>query len=211
MTEVIIYCEGETEETFVNEILTPYLAEKGIFVRASSCKGVSKYPKIRKNLKTMCRSYRHGYVTTMLDLYGIPSDTPGKMNSSDNVYSKVENVENEIGLDIGEDNFIPNLMLHEFEALLFSDPDCFSYCGQGTEFVKNIRKIRKDFETPEHINDNPNTAPSKRIIGLYNGYSKTLDGYNIAKDIGIEKMRNECRHFDRWIETLEKLKPKQSV
>jgi hypothetical protein len=57
--------------------------------------------------------------------------------------------------------------------------------------------------TPEHINNNPNTAPSKRILKIYPEYNKVLDGYNIAKFIGIDKIRVECRHFDKWLSKLE--------
>ena len=59
----------------------------------------------------------------------------------------------------------------------------------------------------DHIdeNNNPNTAPSKRILAIYPTYTKPLDGYNIAKDIGIDLMRQECQHFNAWVERLTQL------
>jgi hypothetical protein len=42
------------------------------------------------------------------------------------LFSKVEFLEQALKLDINENNFIPYIMLHEFEALLFTDPEKFS-------------------------------------------------------------------------------------
>ena len=35
MTRVHVICEGQTEETFINEILAPSLATKGVFLLPS--------------------------------------------------------------------------------------------------------------------------------------------------------------------------------
>lgn len=37
MKNIYIYCEGQTEETFVNEILTPYLSNIMIFTTPIIC------------------------------------------------------------------------------------------------------------------------------------------------------------------------------
>ena len=205
MVRLMVYCEGETEEAFINEVLVPVLSDLGIYTSAHSCKGVSRYAKIRKDLRNFCRNYRDGYVTMMLDYYGIPSDTPGVTESKGDVYEKVRHVENMIKDDIGEPNLIPNLMLHEFEALLFSDPRYFSEVIENRGAVDKLIRIRGDYCTPEHINDNPNTSPSKRILGVYREYSKPIDGLYIAKCIGLDIMRKECRHFDGWLSTIESL------
>lgn len=205
MVRLMIYCEGETEETFVNNILIPQLSGLGVYASAHPCRGVSKYNRIKKDITALCRDFKDGYVTTMLDYYGLPSDTPGIDRKDRDIYSMIDGIENDIGSDIGKKNFIPNLMLHEFEALLFSCPECFEYCGLDDRAINYLKNIVEDFDTPEHINNNPNTAPSKRILALYGGYSKPIDGYNIAKNIGLNRMRSECRHFDAWIRKLESL------
>ncbi|MBQ9534912.1 MAG: DUF4276 family protein [Clostridia bacterium] len=206
MKRVIVYCEGPTEETFVNRLLAPIFYPNNIFLSASSCNGVSKYSIIKKDLKVLCSNDRTAIITTMLDYYAFPSDAPGMQNNANtDIYSKVQFVEDAIKADIGANNLIPNLMLHEFEALLFSRPECFSYCGLPQRKLQELCDIRAKVETPEHINNNPSTAPSKRILSLYPAYSKFLDGYNIAEDIGIDVMRSQCLHFNEWINKLAKI------
>ncbi|MEX8547306.1 MAG: DUF4276 family protein, partial [Mucilaginibacter sp.] len=68
-----------------------------------------------------------------------------------------------------------------------------------------IKNSVKD-KNPELINESPETAPSKRIISLCNSYDKIDDGILILKEIGLETMRKECRHFNDWVSQLEKLK-----
>lgn len=206
MKRVFVYCEGPTEETFVNRILAPLFEKKQIYLYASSCGGVSKYSKIKRDLATLCKHDPSAIITTMLDYYALPMDTPGMRDAvAGTIYDKVKHVETKILKDIGADNLLPNLMLHEFEALLFSDPKCFSYCDLRARDIESLCEIRANAETPEHINNNPNTAPSKRILQIYPEYDKVLDGFHIAQDIGLSTMRAECKHFDEWLRMMESL------
>ena len=70
-----------------------------------------------------------------------------------------------------------------------------------TEF----QKIRDEFETPEEINDSPETAPSKRVEDLVPGYEKPLLGTLAVLEIGLPQIRVECPHFSSWLERLEVL------
>lgn len=205
MKRVMIYCEGPTEETFINRILAPEFWWREVFITASSCNGVSKYSIIKRDLNALCKGDPEMIVTTMLDYYALPSGTPGIGERHGSIYEKVIHVETKIREDIGMGNLLPNLLLHEFEALLFSQPECFSYCGLSLRELQKLCDIRTNADTPENINNNPNTAPSKRILNIYPSYSKPLDGYNIAKDIGLYKIRQECKHFNEWVEKLEAL------
>ena len=109
--------------------------------------------------------------------------------------------------DIGfpAQRFVPFVMVHEFEALLFSD--CAKFCDvvEQVGLETRMSKIRADFASPEEINDSPHTAPSKRILQLMPGYQKRLDGVNAAQAIGLERMRAECPHFNDWLQGLELL------
>ena len=62
-----------------------------------------------------------------------------------------------------------------------------------------------EFEHPEDINNSPKTAPSKRILGAVKSYSKVLDGNCVAMDIGLERMRQRCSHFNEWVSEMEKI------
>jgi len=120
-----------------------------------------------------------------------------------NIYERIEYVEEEIFKDIGCNNFIPNLMLHEFECLLFVRPDILSQHYQcSIDAFNSLKAAREQAETPEHIDDGKETAPSKRIIKAIPGYSKILSGTTVTQDIGIDNIRKECRHFSSWIDKL---------
>ena len=63
-------------------------------------------------------------------------------------------------------SFVPFVTMHEFEGPLFSRPEAMAV-GMGVpELAQQFQDIRGLFPTPEHINGSPQTAPSKRIIGL---------------------------------------------
>ena len=106
-------------------------------------------------------------------------------------------------------NFIPYFQLHEFEALLFSNPKIMEeYFSLDQNVPENsFLNIRNEFETPEHINNSRFTAPSKRIKGIIQSYDKkkTLDGASIAEKIGLPTIRSHCPHFNDWILQLENL------
>jgi len=141
----------------------------------------------------------------MLDYYALPKDTPGMDSAGKiaNIYQQVSHIEACIKADLDVSNLIPNLTLHEFEALLFSQPEEFSYCNLSGSQLGQLQQMRDEVETPEHINNNPHTAPSKRILRIHPQYNKVLDGYNIANNIGLHAIRQECKHFDSWVRQLE--------
>jgi hypothetical protein len=100
--------------------------------------------------------------------------------------------------------FVPYVQLHEFEALLFSDPQSFSiaFPGIGAEVAK-LQAIRSAFDTPEHIDEREHFAPSKQILKILPQYDKPVYGPLIAKQIGLARLRKECPHFDAWLARLE--------
>jgi hypothetical protein len=143
----------------------------------------------------------------MLDLYGLPKDFPGKSSipTTANLFEKAEYLEQQMGVDIGLQNFIPNLLVHEFEGLLYSNPQAFvEWFDQN--IVEQLQRERESFSSPEHINDSPITAPSKRILRCCPGYDKPLHGSLIAMDIGLDTIRKQCQHFDKWLTRLENIK-----
>ena len=211
MKKVYVYCEGQTEESFVNNILLPAFFPDYYF-RSIICTssnrnerkyagGVVTYGKIKKELQRICGEHKHEIVTTMIDYYGLPQDTPGIDCSETDIYKKISIIENSINEDIGWTNFHCNLMLHEFETLLFSDPDVFIN-DFGDEIANQINEIRSSFENPEYINNSTQTAPSKRLLRIIPNYSKVRNGTILSQKIGIDKMRKECPHFDNWLKSL---------
>lgn len=97
MKTIYIYCEGPTEESFINTVLYPYFFALGIYVRPIVCEtrrdanrkyrgGVSRYAKIKSELMILCKSHPHEYVTTMFDYYAMPSDTPGIADATTDIF-----------------------------------------------------------------------------------------------------------------------------
>lgn len=213
MTRVHVFVEGQSEETFVSEILQQHFSRIHIYLNPILVRtgkkgkgGISTYGKIQWQIKQKCKEDSDAYVTTMLDVYGLPKDFPGKAEALKlaNISDRVQLLETAFSEDIAQKRFIPNLLMHEFEALLFSAPFAFAeWFGETT--AQKLQEERQGFATPEHIDDNPDTAPSKRILRLCPGYQKPLHGSLIALEIGLDSIRKECSHFNQWLVKLEKL------
>ncbi len=215
MIRVNVFVEGQTEETFVRELLYDYFQSKNIYlnpilVKTSSTGkgGVVSYAKIKPQLNRKCLEDRKAIVTTMFDLYALPNDFPGNSSlpKTNDPFQKAEYLEQEMGKDIGHKNFIPNLLVHEFEGLLYTNPEAFSEWF-GESVVDILQAERNAFPSPEHINDNPLTAPSKRIRNCCDKYDKPLHGSLIAINIGLDLIRQQCQHFNQWLLRLENIAP----
>lgn len=88
--------------------------------------------------------------------------------------------------------------------MIFVDPVQLDKINH-TSLSKELEKVKAKFKSPEEINDNPETAPSKRILQVYPRYKKTTQGPLISRRTGLDKIRKECKHFDTWVSKLEKL------
>ena len=153
----------------MNIFLTPILIRAGRKGKG----GVSSYEKIRKQIYRKCHQDKKSFVSTMFDYYGLPNDFPGKNNlpNTDDPIKKVIYLESAFKKDISLLNLIPNFLVFEFEALLFTKTEAFGQWFE-TSVIEKLAQVRDTFSTPEHINDNPKTAPSKRIIELCPRYKK---------------------------------------
>lgn len=214
MTRVYIYCEGPTEEGFINTVLYPYFINIGITVlpiicttkRTSSIKykgGVKYFSKIANELNILCKSHPKEKFTTMFDYYALPNDTPGIGNVDIDIYHKIMAIEAEIDNNLGLNNLFFNLILHEFEGLLFSEPNEFARITD-VKIVEEICAVKNDFKNPELINNSPIIAPSKRLEALIENYPKVQAGIIVSNAIGINTMMKECKHFANWIEKIKK-------
>jgi hypothetical protein len=214
MSRVYLLVEGQTEEAFVRELMMPHYAQMGLYltpiiVRTSQSYrgGVVSYAKIRPQIQRLCKQDVDAFVTLMLDLYALPEDFPGKTAAyqvSRTGQERADFVESALAKDIGHRNFIPNLLVHEFEALLFTRIDAFELWTDDDDALEPLRQIRSKVQ-PEDINDNAATAPSKRILAAMPNYQKTVHGPLIACHIGLDAIRNTCPHFDEWLKKIERL------
>ena len=115
-------------------------------------------------------------------------------------------IKDRIGREIDREKMLPYVQRHEFEALLFSDAGVFADVpGVSGESVRLLQDIRRQFPTPEDINDHSATAPSKRIVGVIPRHRKVVNGPRLAGKIGLAVIRKECPRFGAWLTDLEAL------
>ena len=224
MTRVRIICEGDTEEEFVNNLLSDHLHAYGIHpipivLREGRHRGGDvRYERVFINVRNSLLQEKRCYCSTLIDFYGLPPKFPGKSiakaqnHLNDKATTFCTAFENALKRDIGENSirrFIPYVQMHEFEALLYSNPERFAIGIDRLDLQVEFESIRNRFSTPEHINDSPITAPSKRVIRVFPGYErqKPLFGVLAALEIGLPTIRQECRLFDAWLRRLETLPP----
>ncbi|GHT87792.1 hypothetical protein AGMMS49960_01670 [Betaproteobacteria bacterium] len=215
MSRVYLLVEGQTEETFARELLQPYYARTGLYLTpiivATSPGykgGVVSYTKVKPQIERLCKQDSNAHVTTLFDLYALPDNFPGKSSAAypakANGQQKAIFLEAELAKDIEHTNFIANLLVHEFEALLFVQLKAFEQWVNDSRLLEPLREIRRT-TAPEDINDSIQTAPSKRILSAMPGYQKTVHGPLIACDIGLDAIRANCPHFDGWLRIIEAL------
>lgn len=216
MKRLYLLVEGQTEETFVRELLTPHYARIDLFITPIIVStspghrgGVTSYAKIRPQLTRLCKQDRGAKVSTMMDLYALPGDFPGKADAAyptrGTGRQKAEFIEARLTQDINEPNFLPHLMVYEFEAMLFVQPERFADWTDSQRAVEALIAISQAHPTPEDINDSPLTAPSKRILMHIPRYKKTFHGPLIASEIGLDALRQACPHLNAWLTSLEQL------
>lgn len=219
MIRLKIITEGQTEEGFVREILSPHLRQFQIesiaitiptAVREKTYRGgIISFDRLKP---IILRSFEKegAYVTTMFDLYKLPWTFPGMDEAAciPNPIMRVEAIESALKTTINNRFFIPYIQIHEFEALLFSDIATIDevMTAQERSRITELDAIKRQFPNgPEYIDDGEETAPSKRLLKLYPSYQKRTRGIQIAERISLDTMREECPHFDSWITQLEKL------
>ena len=152
----------------------------------------------------------------MVDYYALPAGGPkawpGRAAANALPHpQKADAVESQLAQDISTllvvpypmKRFVPFVVMHEFEALLFSDCQAFSSAIYRDDLKDALQKIRDQFGSPEEINDSPQTAPSKRIENLIPGYQKPILGTLAALGVGLDRMQLECPRFAIWLRRLE--------
>jgi len=220
MIRVHVICEGQTEEMFINEVLSDLFNPKGIYLYPSLIGkpghkgGNIRYERLLTDVRARLLNDNTSYCTTFLDFYGLPTDFPGKQDASTKTKSGnkaaclLSALKDALQADLGEEplrRFIPYVQMYEFEGILFSDIQALAKGICQEALVPRFNSIRNKFDTPEEINDSPETAPSKRILKLFPEYDKPLHGSLAALEIGLESIRRECPLFDEWLKQIEAL------
>jgi hypothetical protein len=224
MTRLFLIVEGQTEKNFAITVLKPHLVAQGVFLVGARltalCRkrglvhrgGMKRYLPVKNDIERWLKEDRSpdAHFSTMLDLYGLPTDFPdyNEAAKKQDPYLRVAELEAAFQEDIGDQRFIPYIQLHEFEALLLTDPRAFAheFAGRDRE-IEKLARLAEAYASPELIDDGQQTAPSKRIakeIYQYPGVKPTA-GPVIAEEIGLDRIRKACPHFNDWLTKLENL------
>ena len=210
MIRLAVSVEGQTEEEFVKSLLAPHLQPCGIAAipillgRARNQRVGGGNVTMRELVFEMAQLKRSfDAVTTLVDFYGFRGKEQRSADELEQMMRK--DVEERTGWQ--GDRLMPYVQLHEFEGLLFSDVNAFAVLPDiPPQAVRALAGIRSAFATPEDINDNSSTAPSRRIKGAVPRYVKRVHGPLIAAETGLDRIRAECPRFNAWLNLLETLR-----
>lgn len=231
MTELVVIVEGQTEQAFVQQHLRKFLRQQGMLATAvlpghsRSRGGVPDWETARDDVLRVLQS--GACCTTMFDYYGLPHTWPGRMPSArlphhqraDHVEAAiVDEIQRTSPGQFESDRFVPYIQLHEFEALAFADVEVLASVMAPVSGVRSHELTRKFQEVldeaegdPEAINDGYETCPSRRILSIAPRYKKVLHGSIVTGRIGLDVLRDRCRHFSVWIDRLVALGDERRV
>lgn len=217
MTRVYVVVEGQTEESFVKEVLAEILLPHSVYLTPLLLRrtgGNPTFGRLKRDVIVQLKQDHSAYCSTMLDFYGLGTDfpglpLPGKLPNIEKVRRLEQAMKADIASELpdlrADQRFLPYLQLHEYEGLLFSNPSAFAQGIYKPDLAASFQEIRAGFQTPEDINDRPGQAPSKQVAKLCPSYEKPFHGTLAAIQVGVGAMRQECPHFRAWLEQLESL------
>jgi len=219
MIRVNAVVEGQAEETFVQEALARHLAEFGVAMTPRRVEfgrkkgriyrgGLLDYAKLRKDVINWLNQDTAAIVTTMIDLYALPPNFPGRDEGAKirDPHERVIYLEEAFARDVDCGRLVPNIQLHEFETILFTD--IARLAGYYPAYADPIQKLVTEasaYANPELIDEGKTTAPSKRILREVPVYEKVVAGSVLAIDVGLPLIRAKCPHFNAWTSSLEQL------
>src|ERR1019366_1548558 len=144
MARLLVHVEGQTEEGFVNDLLRDYLLAKGYDAVSARIVGnarlrnrrggIRPWPSVRRDIVGHLQGDPTCIATTMVDYYGLPQEGaaawPGRAKAAGlKTGEKASYIESallddviaEMGTPFNPQGFVPFVVVHEFEGLLFSD------------------------------------------------------------------------------------------
>lgn len=215
MKELILICEGPTEIEFCKKILVDHFKKFNIklsyILILHSDGGIVKWEILKKQIENHYEDNNEVFISTFIDYYGIYEHhnfinwnvAEAEPIKSIRISILEEGMKKDLDANI---NFIPFILLHEFETLAFCNYETFEdiYESNEARFHK-LKEICDNHPNPEDINNGIATAPSKRLNKYIKRYKKTSDSINITTKIGLEKIRSMCPGFDAWITKLENI------
>ncbi len=183
MKRVAIVVEGDTEEEFVKQVLRPHLEAHGVTTEAMKPSGQGGNISVDRLAPVMAKlSWNFDAVTSLVDFYGFKGKLSGE---------SVTDLEARI--DASVQTAQPSDLVTRFPSSRTSSGTssrrcCSRFRLHSTSFRaclprlwSALGQVAQEFATPEDINDDRNTAPSKRIVLAVPNFRKRLHGPAIAE------------------------------
>ena len=209
MIRLAVVVEGHTEKEFVTRVLGRHLQGSDI-AATPILLGVGRRARggnvtVARVSLDMSRLYWHfDFVTSLVDYYGFRGKGERTVEELEALLR--EKTLQRLSRHRDPRKILPYVQRHEFESLLFSDVTAFEKLPDApTGLQDSLREIRSQFGTPEDINDDPETAPSKRISKVMPRYRKAANAAGLVAEMGLGAIRTECPRFDEWVTRLEML------
>lgn len=217
MKRLVIYCEGQTEEMFVERLLRNHLKLHGIKVERPILAATSFDPfgqrggfvhwdAIEFDLKQEFASDPDPNLrfTTLLDAYAMPKKVLelAGFTAPVTTVTDIEAVEQAIEGVFTEPRFKAYLQRHELEALLLADMDALERVFHRHK--PGLQQLRSDiagFANAEDINHGATTHPAARLAAAVVGYEdlKASNAYFVLAEAGLDAARAKCPRFDAWL------------
>lgn len=217
MKRLVIYCEGQTEEMFVERLLRNHLLQYGIKVERPILAATSFDPSGQRggfvNWDAIEFDLRQEFATdadpnlrftTLLDAYAMPTKVLqlAGFNAPVTTATDIETVEQAIEGVFTESRFKAYLQRHELEALLLADMDALERVFHRHK--PGLQKLRSDiaaFANAEDINHGATTHPAARLAAAVAGYEdlKASNAYFVLAEAGLDAARAKCPRFDAWL------------
>jgi len=224
MKRLYLTVEGQTEAAFAMSVLQPHLASYNVYLHPPRFTGLHKRRRGRIPRGGVLNTFGHALsdmrnwlkedrsrearFSMMVDLYSLPPDYPGYDSGMSEPTGRLQAIalQQALAAEINDARFLPYLQVHEFEALVLSDPQRIAtvYEIAPAELAGLCRDCNQ-FASPEDIDHGPQTHPKQRIKNRVPQYDENVAGPLLAESIGLANLRNVCPHFGDWLTRLEQM------
>ena len=201
MIRIGLAVEGDTEVKFIEEVVAPLYVECNCYFTPVDLEGNVSVDRLTSKMINLGHTF--DAVTSLVDFYGFKKK--GDRSAADLEKEVQDRLAARLGGRFDSRYVFPYVQVHEFEGLLFSDVVSFEQVFGYADLAGELQAIRKEFGSPEDINDSEQTAPSKRLEQLIPGYRKNLFGARLAAAIGLARIRTQCPRFDGWMTHIDGL------
>jgi hypothetical protein len=217
VSQLAVLVEGQTEEQFVERVLQPYVNPAGdphgawltpIVVQTSrtpaglKSRGGGSWKHYDRNLRVLLSQSHWSRVGLLLDYYAYPRDAPGA-DAAGGGRARHQLLLEALAIEYPDPRFVPGVALHEFETWVIAAAIGRQELLGEREPAERLQAVAREFDADvEMIDDGPMSAPSKRVLAAWPGYSKTIDGIDAVLDAGLDRVLAQCPSLRDWLDRL---------